>query len=239
MFGTIVCILRVPLVETFYLCYDAAMIHHIRRSVLDKLATAESLRYAELKPKDLDGNVFTYHLKGLITDNLVQKNEAGDYRLTAAGRDYIVHRYEDPASCAHSIFLIVLKRQSEYLLRRRDVQPLLGYTGFIHGEPEAGTDIIQAASERLFKKTGIKDVLLSVVGSALITQYGDNELQSFSHATIIYGETSQDITIENDATGQNFWSTLDLAEKLIPSCADIVEMIDNKQTWLERSYELD
>ncbi len=83
------------------------MLHHIRRTILDMLAIAESLRYGQLKPKELDGNVFTYHLQGLISDKLIQKNAAGDYCLTHKGRDYIVHRYEDSAYSAHSIFLIV------------------------------------------------------------------------------------------------------------------------------------
>lgn len=173
-----------------------------------------------------------------MVDNLVEKNEAGEYLLTAAGRDYIVHRYENPALSAHSIFLIVIKRQSEYLLRRRKVQPLLDYIGFVHGEPEAGVDIIESARKRLHTKTGLKDVSLSVFGSALIAQYRDDELQSYSHAVIIYGETAQDITLEQDATGHNFWGSLDSAEKLIPSCNDIVAMIESKQAWLERSYTL-
>jgi hypothetical protein len=215
------------------------MMHHIRRSVLDKLAMAESMRYGELKPKDLDGNVFNYHLKGLIVDGLMQKSAAGDYSLTKLGRDYIVHRYENAAQTAHSIFLIVLKRQSEYLLRRRDVQPLIGYAGFVHGEPEAGVDIIETAIKRLHDKTGIKDVHLSVAGSALITQYRGGELQSFSHATIIYGQTEQDIEVAQDTTGRNFWAKLDAADRLLPSCNDIIEMIDNKRVWFERTYKLD
>lgn len=215
------------------------MLHHIRRSILDKLATAECLRYGELKPTNLDGNVFNYHLKGLIADSLVQKNDAGDYCLTQLGRDYIVHRYEDSSKSAHSIFLIVLKRENEYLLRRRDVQPLLGYTGFIHGEPEVGVDIIQTAKKRLYKKTGIKDVNLTVAGSALIAQYRGNELQSYSHAVIIYGQTEQNINVETDATGHNFWSDLQATEKLLPSCAGIIKMIDDKGSWLERSFTVD
>lgn len=230
---------RPLLVETFYLCYDDAMLHHIRRAILDKLATAEYLRYGELKPENLDGNVFNYHLKGLIVDKLVQKNSAADYSLTQYGRDYIVHRYEDSSQSAHSIFLIVLQRQSQYLLRRRDVQPLLGYTGFIHGEPEAGVDIIQTATKRLYDKTGINNVDLSVAGSALIAQYIANELQSFSHAVIINGLTEQDIEIESDATGHNFWSELNAIEKLLPSCPDIIRMLDDKQVWLEQAYSLD
>lgn len=211
----------------------------MRRSILDKLATAESMRYGKLKPTNLDGNVFNYHLKGLIVDNLVQKNDAGDYILTQPGRDYIVHRHEDRSQSAHSIFLLVLKRDDEYLLRRRNVQPLLGYAGFIHGEPEVGVDIIQTAQKRLFNKTGIKNVDLSVAGSALIAQHRAGELQSFSHAVIIFGQTEQNIEVKSDATGHNFWAKLDAAQMLLPSCADIIEMIDNKQSWLEGSYTLD
>lgn len=214
------------------------MIHHIRRSVLDKLATAETLRYGELKPKDLDGNVFTYHLKGLMVDNLVTKNDAGDYLLTDAGRDYIVHRYEDSTLSAHSIFLIVLTRGSEYLLRRRDVQPLIGYVGFVHGEPEAGVDVVLTAQERLSAKTGIDGVELSIAGSALISQYRDDELQSFSHAVILTGQTDQDIRIEGDDTGANFWSDLTDVQNLLPSCPDIVQMISKNQHHLQETYTL-
>lgn len=214
------------------------MLHHIRRSILDKLAVAECLRYSELKPKHLDGNVFTYHLKGLIIDNLVEKNDAGNYFLTSTGRDYIVHRYEDSALSAHSIFLLVLKRQSEYLLRRRTVQPLIGYSGFIHGEPEVGVDIIKTASKRLQDKTGIEKVDLAIAGSALISQYRADELYSFSHAVIINGQTDQNIIVEDDHTGRNFWANVDGVDKLLPSCIDIIRMIDNKQTWLECSYKL-
>ncbi|MBC7546490.1 hypothetical protein H7171_01960 [Candidatus Saccharibacteria bacterium] len=214
------------------------MIHHIRRSVLDKLATAEHMRYGELKPPDLGGNVFNYHLKGLITDSLVQKNDDGDYSLTHAGRDYIVHRYEDSALSAHSIFLIVLQRGSEYLLRRRAVQPLIGYTGFIHGEPEVGIDIAETAAKRLQDKTGINNVDLTVAGSALIAQYLGDELQSYSHTIILFGQTDQDIEIDSDSTGHNFWANVGTVNNTLPSCADIIKMIEDKQTWYEGFYTL-
>jgi hypothetical protein len=214
------------------------MIHHIRRSILDMLATAQSMRYGELKPTSLDGNVFNYHLKGLITDSFVHKNADGNYSLTQQGRDYIVHRHEDITQSAHSIYLIVLKRGDTYLLRRRSVQPMLGYAGFIHGEPIAGVNIVGSAVERLHNKTGIQNVTLSVIGSALISQYVDEELQSFSNAIILYGETQQDIYIENDETGENFWAELEADEKTLPSCKDIVEMISNQQAWLDRSYQI-
>ena len=215
------------------------MIHHIRKSILDKLATAQSMRYAELKPPNLDGNVFTYHLKGLISEKFVLKNDFGEYSLTQAGKDYIVHRYEESALSAHSIFLIVLQNESNYLLRRRKVQPLIEYAGFMHGEPKAGENVLVSAKKRLCAKTGIENVKLSIAGSALISQYINSELQSFSSAIIIYGKTNKNIKIESDSTGINFWSSLGSTEKLLPSCNDIIKMINEKQTWLEQSYSLD
>ncbi len=214
------------------------MIHHIRRSILDKLATADSLRYGQLKPSELDGNVFTYHLKGLITDDFVQKNDVGDYSLTQRGHGYIVRRYEDSREAAHSVFLVVLKNGTDYLLRRRDVQPHLGYTGFVHGEPEAGTPVLQTAVKRIFEKTGIEDVELSVVGSALIAHYHQEELLSYSNALIIYGETDQDMTVERDATGHNFWGQPASVENAFPSCSNIIKMIEDGNVWFERAYEL-
>lgn len=215
------------------------MLHHIRRSILDELATAESKRYGELKPKELDGNVFNYHLKALLADKFVAKTDSGDYCLTRLGRDYIVHRYEKSALSAHSIFLIVIKRGSEFLLRRRDVQPLIGLAGFVHGEPEPGVSVVESASKRLLAKTGIDGVELSVAGSALISQYRDGELQSFSHAVIIYGETQQELAVESDATGHNFWGDLAAADQLLPSCRDIAQTIEAGQTWLDKTYKLD
>lgn len=213
--------------------------HHIRRTILDELATAETKRYSELKPKNLDGNVFNYHLKGLIADNFVQKNESGDYYLTSLGSDYIVHRYEKAAQSAHSIFLIVIKRQTEFLLRQREVQPLLGFSGFIHGEPEPGVSVELSAKKRLLAKTGIDGIELSVVGSALLTQYYGGDLQSFSHAVILTGESQQELAVKSDATGRNFWGSLTSTDKLLPSCHDIAKMIETGQTWLDRTYDLD
>ncbi len=197
----------------------------------------ENLRYSNLKPNELDGNVFGYHLKRLIVDKYVTQESDGLYSLTAKGRDFIVHRYEDPTRSAHSIYLIIVKNNTSYLLRERKIQPLLGYAGFIHGEPNPGMSVIESAQKRLYNKTGLQ-MALEIRGSALITQFKNSELQSYSHAIILYGETEQEEISESDETGQNSWNNLEDNTNLLPSCHDIVTMIDEHKTWLERSYHL-
>lgn len=216
------------------------MLHHIQKSVLNTLASHEALRYGALKPRELDGNVFGYHLKQVMSGGYVEKTSTGDYRLTAKGRDYVVHRYEDPASSAHTIFLIVLQTGDQLLMRRRLVQPLLDKVGFIHGEPRPGETVVETAKARLLQKTGIQTGL-KVAGSCLIEQYRDGELQSYSHAIILHGTVSDTkLMIDSDETGENFWlnNTSLSTEDILPSCHDILDMIETDTHWAELRYDL-
>ena len=204
------------------------MVHHIQKAILDTLATSNSCRYAEIKPAELDGNVFGYHLKQVIAAKLVHKDDDGNYSLTPLGRDYIVNRYEDPLTQAHSIILIVIRRGNQWLMRKRLVQPLIGHIGFVHGEPIAGEPVTHTAQQRLLNKTGIT-APLTLFSSGLITQYKDGELASYSHALIMTGETDSDYTITSDTTGEQQWCTLaeiqQQPELFLPSCVDIIERI--------------
>lgn len=204
------------------------MLHHIQKNIMDKLSTAEVKRYGELKPAELDGNVFGYHLKALLIEKYISKSEQGDYALTQKGKDYIVHRFENPLLQAHSIFLIALRRGDKWLLRERLVQPLLGMSGFIHGEPVAGEPIVDTAVRRLQEKTGLH-VDLQVQSSGLISITRDGALESYSHAVVLVGSTDDDISITKDSTGHNFWlPTSELSSAtVLPSCVDIVTRINN------------
>lgn len=216
------------------------MLHHIQKGILDNLATAHSSRYSDLKPPDMDGNIFSYHLKLLLTDRYVLKNDDGLYVLSPKGKDYVVHRYENPLLQAHSIFLIVLRRGDQWLLRERLVQPLLGMSGFIHGEPIANESVIETAERRLHDKTGIK-ITLHIHSSGLVRISQDSIITSYSHAIILVGNTDEDMTVTSDPTGRNYWgNAMDLAKEFVlPSCSSIVErVVSNNITPFELAYEL-
>jgi hypothetical protein len=221
--------------------YNDTMLHHIQKNILDRLATLTTSRYRDIKPADMDGNIFTYHLRQLITDKQVIKNEDGTYALSPKGKDYIVHRYENSLTQAHSIFLIAIKCGNEWLMRERLVQPLLGMSGFIHGEPIAIEPLIETATKRLQEKTGLQ-VPLSVHSSGLIRIAHGSTIESFSHAIILTGETNDDITIREDPTGRNYWlAAADLAkDDILPSCLDIVNLLSSDaHSPFEWTYDLD
>ena len=214
------------------------MLHHIQKHILDTLATSPAARYSDLKPEHLDGNTFTYHLKRLITDKYVtQRSGEGTYELTQRGKTYIVHRYENPLQQAHTIFLVVIKSHESWLMRKRLVHPHLHKVGFIHGEPRYDEPVTQTAARRLYDKTGLS-VTLEVRGSALISIMNGDELESYSHAVLLYGETSDDIRIHSDQTGENFFATTQEIAQLdvLPSVHDILASIDQSCSHLELHY---
>ncbi len=218
------------------------MLHHIQRAVIDVLASADPARYIDLKPSDLDGNQFTYHLKQLIADKLVVKNDDGMYSLTQKGRTYLVTRYENPDEMAHTIFLVVIRHGSQLLLRRRLVQPSLGAVGFLHGEPVVSQPLKESVMARIILKTGLTVTDITSHSSGLIRIFKDTKPESFSHAIIISAQAKSDkLGVIQDKTGENFWvkeSELDTVKDLLPSCIDILATIDQKKHWFDLRYKL-
>lgn len=220
------------------------MLHHIQKSIVNVLASTDPARYADLKPADMDGNQFTYHLKQLLTEKLVQKNEDSTYSLTEKGRSYLIRRFENIEDSAHTIFLVIIRHGDKVLLRERKVQPMNGYAGFVHGEPVANEPLNITIANRVKSKTGIDIDGNNIVthGSGLIRMVIDGQTQSFSHAII--AETivdSDDLPIVEDETGRNFWirGNDKGPVKNLPSNDDVLAYAkDPSWSWFDWTYEI-
>lgn len=220
------------------------MLHHIQKSIINVLAHTDPARYADMRPTNMDGNQFTYHLKQLIAAKMVQKNIDNTYSLTQKGRSYLIRRFETTEKSAHTIFLIIIRHGNKVLLRERKVQPQNGYVGFVHGEPVADEPINITISKRVRAKTGIEIDLdnITIHGSGLIRIVQDGQIQSFSHAIIAETTVSSaDLPIVEDDTGKNFWMRDSDLEpiKNLPSNSDIFAYIkDPARSWFDWTYEI-
>lgn len=220
------------------------MLHHIQKSIINVLASTDPARYADLKPADMDGNQFTYHLKQLITDKLVDKNDDSTYSLTQKGRAYLIRRFENTEESAHSIFLVIIRCDNKVLLRERKVQPMNGYVGFVHGEPIASEPLDFTIRDRIKLKTGIEIDVNNITthGSGLIRINKDGHTQSFSQAIIAEVTVDSDeLPIVEDETGRNFWMSDNNKGpiKNLPSNGDIFMYIkDPSWCWFDWTYEI-
>lgn len=145
--------------------------HHIQRAILHTLMLHDHVRYSELKPHQLESNVFMYHLNQLIKQGLVEKSQDG-YRLTQDGKIYAGR--SNLASLKIRIqpkiisILMVKREDGQWLLLQRKHQPNLNYAGFPSGKIHFGESLQDAAERELAEKATIYDVPLTLRGNMVM-----------------------------------------------------------------------
>jgi hypothetical protein len=119
---------------------DGLPYHHVQRHVLLLLKEHSTLEYAQLKPVELTGNAFNYHLRALLKTDFVEMND-GLYSLTDQGR-----LFADVASTAsmkvrvrpaHGVLLLI-ECGDKVMLYESKRQPLIGHKGLVFGKQRIG-----------------------------------------------------------------------------------------------------
>ena len=219
--------------------------HRLQKEILHRLVLHERARFGELKPKDMDGNLFTYHLQQLIAQKYVEKHPDGSYGLTTTGKAVGINVTQSAQALleqAHAIVLLAVRDTSgAWLLRRRLAQPNHGMIGFIHGEPVAEQPVAETARAILKRRTGlIAD--FTVAGSGYIRIFKGDALESFTTFTLLTALIEHQEPTAADETGENFWTEHPgfSAADMLPSMPDLVACLESGQApfFCERTYRL-
>lgn len=203
--------------------------HEIQKQILKKLSLTKKAKYSELKSKDMEGNLFTYHLKGLLKEEyVVKKNDS--YSLSAKGK-----RYTDRlSSCTLNVriqpkiaTLIVLKEKGKYLLYERKKMPFIHQVGFPYGKIHLEERIMEAAERELNEKTGLQ-ATLKHRGDVYITVHDEMELISHMLCHVFSGTK---ITGEIKSDECFFGKLEDFPRsKLIPGVVQIAKLLEKNKT---------
>lgn len=182
--------------------------HHIQRSIVYTLAFADSLRFSQLQPDDIESKLFTYHLKKVIASGFVKKNDDGTYALTPEGRRIgkSVASHERTMDQAYSILLLVIRRKSDnaWLLYTRSTHPLIGLTGFMQAKPVASHPVADTAQKICFEKTGLQATFI-VKASGYFRVYEGDELESFTNFTLLCADDASGELVALDEFGTYEW----------------------------------
>lgn len=204
--------------------------HHIQKDILQKLVKSETARYTDLKPKTIDGNIFTYHLQQLIKHKYVEKCEDGAYKLTSSGKALGINsdlNHKELLEQAHAILLIAIRQNGNWLLRKRLAQPAYGMIGFVHAEPLLTEKISDTASRILTERTGLT-ATCTPKGSGYIRILRDGELESFTQFTLLEASDISGDMVQTKPTGENIWLEHPdfSASSMLPSMHDLVTRLD-------------
>jgi len=206
--------------------------HHLQKEILHSLVVSPSARFADLRPKNIDGNLFTYHLQQLIKQGYVAKGDDGSYSLTPQGKSAGVNVKLTAKALleqAHPILLLAVRdKDGTWLLRRRLAHPTYGKIGFIHGEPQADTSITDTARVIFERRTGLT-ADFAPAGSGYIRIFEGNALESFVSFTVLTSQIQHQEILERDETGENIWFGGDDfgSQDMLVSMADLVSQLNS------------
>jgi len=205
--------------------------HHLQKKILHTLVLNDDLKFSELRPKGVDSNVVTYHLKQLIADKLVIKTEDGKYRLTSLGRVAGINvslSKRQLLEQAHSVILMCLRTEKEgWLLRRRLAQPMYRKVGFVHAEPVVEENAEETAKNTFKSRTGL-EADFKVAGTGYVKLLKDGALESFVHFILMTADSYSGKLEPIKRNGENFWAINPdfTAEDMIPSMQAMVDALE-------------
>lgn len=209
--------------------------HPLKRQILYQLIINPYLNFAKLKPDNTEGNIFTYHLKQLISEGLVQKRTNGSYELTQEGQKYAdkaTLKNLTPRAQPKIVTLLICQNQKgEYLLYQRKRQPFLKLIGFPYGKIHLGESVLESAKRELAEKTGLL-AKISHIGDCYLTIFEENNLLSQMLCHIILGQNPKgELKKENDI-GECFWAKVSSLPqtKLIPGFKEIYNLVIKKDS---------
>lgn len=219
--------------------------HHLQRNIVYRLAFSEGLRFSELKPDEVENKLFAYHLKKVVTAGFVEKDEQGLYRLTPEGRRVGVGAFRThhmATDRAYSILLLVIRRKSDgaWLLTRRQTHPLFGRSGFMHVAPHAETEAPERARIECLNKTGLEGTF-TVSGGGYFRYYDSDELESFTHFTLLKCDDIQGELTQNNELAEYYWQQdPDFgAEGMLPNMSALRDLYESDQLgFIEQTYHI-
>lgn len=219
--------------------------HHLQRAIVYRLAFAEGLRFSELKPDTLENKLFTYHLRKVLDAGYVSKNAAGLYSLTPEGRRLGVHVLETQnmlPELADSVVFLVIRRKPDgaWLLYRRKTHPLKDRVGFMHARPDAHSTTSETAAKECLEKTGLNGTF-TPLGGGYFRVYEGDDLESFTHFTLMICDDVQGELAQHDDNAEYFWSQdPDFASAdMLPNMLILVELYQTgKPFFVERTIQL-
>jgi ADP-ribose pyrophosphatase YjhB (NUDIX family) len=216
---------------------DLVIEHPLQRKVFERLLYESTLHFSELREKNVESNLLTYHLSKMCKAGLIKKVPRQGYSMTTKGRalaDRIsLKSMQFRLQPKISTMIVVRVRGTQTILMyRRQHQPFLGQIGFPSGKVHIGENMYESVGRELKEKAGL-EVPLAHQGDAYITLRHDDELLTHFLGHIFYAEVSKELPLSSHAEkqGEIFWGDVAALknESFISGFHDILSLVDKSE----------
>lgn len=205
--------------------------HPLQKQIFKRLLYGRELPFSKVKPKEVESNIFMYHLRQLIDQGLVAKFPTKTYGLTHEGliyADRLSFKTFKPRIQPKIVTMIVCKNtKGEFLLYRKIRQPFLVHVCFPHGKLHLGESVLVAAARELKEKTNLK-AQLTHRGDVYVTVFEGKAVLAAMLCHIFSGKNPTGKFTQRVDSGECFWADAEKVlktSKTMPGFADIYQLV--------------
>ncbi|MDB5165315.1 MAG: hypothetical protein JWM00_205 [Candidatus Saccharibacteria bacterium] len=146
--------------------------HHIQRHIVGVLMFQKLARFRDLRPPKTDTNLFSYHLKVLMKEGLVDKLDAG-YTLSQNGMSYVdrvsTQKFTVRSQPKVITMMVIQNSEGDVLLQRRTKQPYIDTWTLPYGKIHIDDSSLEVAAKReTYEKLDLKDQPMTHAGDCYI-----------------------------------------------------------------------
>lgn len=205
--------------------------HFIRKHILRVLSLSKWARFRDMKPKNVDSNLYNYHLKQLIKEGYIEHHPTKGYRLSPYGLRFVNQismEVFEPRWQPKIMTVLVCRQDDSVLLWKKYKQPYIGTWALPGGKMHYEDESIEAAAIRdiLFYSSRVPQDLKHV-GLFGYRTFIKQELVNYSYAHVFTGTLNeQDFIIERPV-----WKVLkDIPDvDLSPGVKDIIDITSREK----------
>ncbi len=186
--------------------------HWIERHILKQLAFSDRLRYKDLIPDGVDGNLFQYHARVLEKQGLINRDKDG-YVLTASGKVFVADlsqtKQMNPRKLPRPMVMVVSHNdKGEYLLFRWRRQPYRGLVSLPFGRQLYNLSVRDSAADQLIFKAGYR-ANLSYIGQVDSIVRDGEKITEHLAISLFEARELQKFSEPDGLTGAMFWSRVE------------------------------
>lgn len=219
-------------------------VHVAQASILYTLRHATRARYSELlRPTNLEGDRFKYHLATLLRKKLVFKAIDGMYELTAEGKEF-ANRIDEStgreiAGPKASMLLVVrshVNGVTYYLAHKRSREPFRDYWGIASAPMLRGLPVRDSAARELKKQTGIEADFAVAGMQRLIDTLPNGVVLEDKLFTLLLADVDDLPSVHQWYGGESVWLTREellAKERLFHTTRVSLDMIEQGQSFSE------
>lgn len=194
--------------------------NEIQRKILSKLYVSKSLKFSEAKPEGIESDLYNYHLKYLLSNQLIRK-EDGVYMLSFYGKKYIADlnpmdiKGQNQDVYKVNVLTGAIRRNKsgllEALVEKRKRQPFFNKTSIMGGNLKKG-EPVEKAAKRIFKEhTSITSSFKHIGIIRKIILDKDKEIFTDIIFLLCFTENPIGMLLKTSEYGENEWVDINKA----------------------------